>query len=266
MQDKLLYINFLIRLVATNLLGLFLCYTTAANNSSYIALSNHVAQRTKLEVSANNIANVNTIGYEADGVVFRNVDLKQSSSRSNSFVYTDGTYMSESSGPIKMTHRPLDMAIAGYGYFKILTPKGERYSLNGAVFLNREYVLVNIDGLPFASRGGTQITLPADTVDVRVAEDATIYADGDEIDIFGIFSFVEPNGLVKEGNNLYSSKVRDILLDEYTIISGALRGSNVNSAKSMTEMIELQRSAAMTNNLLSNVADLEKSVITKVAK
>ena len=71
---------------------------------------------------------------------------------------------------------------------------------------------------------------------------------------------------MKEGNHLYISRVRDILLDEYTIVSGALRGSNVNSAKSMTEMIELQRSASMTNNLLSNVVELEKSVITKVAK
>jgi len=266
MQDKSKYINLFIKLVATNLLGLFFCYTVSANNSSYIALSNHIAQRTKLEVSANNTANVNTVGYEADGVIFKNIDLKQSSSRSNSFVYADGTYMSEGSGPIKMTHRPLDMAIAGYGYFKIITSRGERYSLNGAAFLNNEYVLVNTDGLPFASRGGQQITLPADTVDVRISEDATVYADGDEIDIIGIFSFVEPNGLVKEGNNLYISRVRDILLDEYTVVSGALRGSNVNSAKSMTEMIELQRSASMTNNLLSNVAELEKSVITKVAK
>ena len=136
MQDKSIYINFFTKLLLTNLLAIFLCNTGLANNTSYIALSNHIAQRNKLEVSANNTANVNTIGYEADGVIFRNVDLKQSSSRSNSFVYADGTYSSESSGPVKMIHRPLDMAIAGYGYFKVLTPRGERYTLNGAAFLN----------------------------------------------------------------------------------------------------------------------------------
>jgi len=266
MQDKLKHSNFFSKSVITYLLGLFLCNISYANNTSYIALSNSIARKTQLEVSANNIANVNTIGYEADGVVFKNIDLKQSPARSNSFVYADGTYNSESAGPIKMTHRPLDMAIAGAGYFKVLTPRGERYTLNGAMFVSNDNILVNIEGLPFASRGNQPITIPDDTVDIRVTEDATIYADGEETDVIGIFSFAEPNALIKEGNHLYSSKVRDILLDEFTIISGALRGSNVNSARAMTEMIELQRSSAMTNNLMSNVADLEKSVIAKVAK
>jgi flagellar basal body rod protein FlgG len=45
-----------------------------------------------------------------------------------------------------------------------------------------------------------------------------------------------------------------------------LRSSNVSSTKAMIEMVELQRSLGATNNLMSGIADLERSVITKVAK
>lgn len=237
-----------------------------ANNTSYIALSNHIAKKTQLGIAANNIANINTTGFEADEPIFKSVDLKQSARRSNSFVYVDKTFRGGNKGDIKMTYRPLDVAIAGEGYFKVLTPRGYRYTFNGALFMSSESILVNIDGLPFASQGNQPINIPTDADDIRVGEDGIIYADGEEVDTLGIFSFIEPGNMIKEGNNLYSNDARDVLLDDFTIISGALRSSNVNSTKAMVEMVEFQRSAAMTDNLMSGIADLEKSTITKVTK
>jgi flagellar basal body rod protein FlgG len=199
-------------------------------------------------------------------VLFKNIDTKQSTKRSNSFVYTEGVYKNGDRGTLQVTNRSMDLAIASEGYFKILTEQGDRYTLNGGLFINSEYMIVNATGLPFASRDGQPVLIPVDTQDVRVAADGSIYADDDIIGIIGVFSIADINQLIKEGNNLYSTRVRDTLLDDFTIISGALRSSNVSSTKAMTEMVELQRSLGATNNLMSSLADLERSVITKVAK
>jgi flagellar basal body rod protein FlgG len=88
----------------------------------------------------------------------------------------------------------------------------------------------------------------------------------EEIDRIGVFGFENNASLIKEGNSLYESKEAGTLLAEFTIISGALRESNISSAKSMAEMVELQRSVGMTNNLMSDIADLERSTIAKIAK
>lgn len=80
---------------------------------------------------------------------------------------------------------------------------------------------------------------------------------------------ISPEGAVStvnKGNSLYESKEAGTLLAEFTIISGALREYNISSAKSMAEMVELQRSVGMTNNLMSDIADLERSAIAKIAK
>ena len=248
------------------LFNFFICAITFASNSTYITLSNQIAKKTQLKIVANNVANANTIGYESDSVLFKNIDTKQSSKRYNSFVYLDGSYKGESTGSLKTTNRDLDLAIAGDGYFKILTPRGDRYTLDGSVLINSDYVLVNSEGMPFASRDNVPIILPPEVEDIRVGQDGTIYADGDQVDVIGVFNFPDPSQLIKEGNSLYSSRINDILLDEVTVISGALRSSNVSSAKAMTDMVELQRSSSLTNNLMSEIGDLERSVITKIAK
>lgn len=252
-----------------SLLAFVLCcisYQAVADNATYITLSNQIARKSQLSLVANNVANSNTIGYEADSVLFKNIDVKQTSKRSNSFTSIAGMYKREGSGNLKVTNRTLDLAIGGPGYFKILTPKGERYSLNGTILVNSENVLVNVDGFPIASRDSQAIFLPIDFQKLDITQDGTIYVDDIILDVVGVFDFNDSNKLVKEGNNLYSSQTRDILLDEYTIISGALRESNVNSAKAMTDMVELQRSVGMTDNLLSELAGMERSFITKIAK
>jgi flagellar basal-body rod protein FlgF len=237
-----------------------------AGNATYITLSNQIARKVQLGVVANNAANSNTIGFEQDDLLFKNVDVKQSAKRANSFVYHKNTYLSGEQGEIKVTNQPLDIAISGEGYFKILAPKGERYTLNGAITINRDYILVNTNGLPFASVDNQPIAIPADTVDVRIAPDGTVFADNQAAGIIGVFVLDDKSKLRKEGKNLNVAFTRDILVENPAIISGALRMSNVSSAVVMTEMVELQRSTGMTNSLLSEMADLERSMMTKFTK
>ena len=67
----------LLRYIIIIIAMLFYCNSAYANNSTYITLSNQIARKTQLAMVANNVANANTTGYEADNVLFKNIDTRQ---------------------------------------------------------------------------------------------------------------------------------------------------------------------------------------------
>lgn len=237
-----------------------------ANNTSYITLSNQIARKRQLEVVANNAANTNTNGYEQDDILLRKVDYKQNSKRDNSFVWAETTYQSGEEGGVRVTDKPTDVAIVGVGYFKVITPRGSRYTLDGSMIINRDNILVNIEGHPFANVNGDPIQIPQDYTRIDIAKDGTVFVDDQNTDVIGVFTFNEHDSMIKEGNRLYKTKATEIPSENYTIISGAVKISNVNPTLVMAKMVEMQRSVGMTNNLMSDVGELEKTVIDKIGK
>jgi len=255
-------LSFLCLLFVEMLLGF--CNTALANNTSYITLSNQIARKRQLEMVANNVANATTVGYEQDDILFRKVDKRQNSHRTNSFVWAETTYKAGESGALKVTNRPTDLAIGGRGYFKVLTPRGERYTLDGSMIINRDNVIVNNEGYPYANADGGIIEIPADFQTIDVTEDGNFFVDAQQIDTIGVFDFAENDPFIKEGNKLYRASGNSILLEDFTIISGALRLSNVSPVMAMAKMVEMQRAVGTTNNLMSDLSDLERSIISKM--
>ncbi|MGV2432303.1 MAG UNVERIFIED_CONTAM: flagellar hook basal-body protein [Rickettsiaceae bacterium] len=243
--------------------------TSYSNNSIYIATSNSIAKQAELEVTANNAANVNTPGYEEDSVIFQPRIHKESKSKSDAFVVPKGNYRKSSEAALNNTGNPLDMAIVGNnGYFMLLTPRGPRYSLSGAALIDNTNTLVNHDGYPFANRDGQPILFPENYDTVEIRQDGTIYAGLEEVGMIGVFSFLPNTEITREGNSLYMASTQGFALDEgeATIASGALRGSNVNQTKVLTDMIELQRSNEASQELIKNIAALERATISKTLK
>ena len=237
-----------------------------ANNASYIALSSQIARKHQLEVVANNAANINTTGFEQDAIIFRAVNLKQNHHRNNSFVWTETTYRNGEHGPVKITNRPTDLAILGEGYFKLVTPQGVRYTLDGSMLVNNQGILANSSGYPFLSTNNDVIEIPDDYQNIEIARDGTIFVDMEELDQIGVFGFTEKDPIIKQGGNLYAISGADFVLEEFALISGALRGSNVNSTLAMSQMVEMQRAYGLTTDLMSNVNETETSAINKLTK
>ena len=243
---------------------LFLCNAVFANNISYITLSNQLAREKQLAVVANNIANANSNGFQQDSVIFRKFDYKQVGKRKNSFVYAETTYKQGDLGGLRVTNNPIDIAIGGYGYFKILTPRGPRYTLDGALAINNQNILVGMSGYPISTQEAGVIEIPEDFQYISITSDGTVSVDDEEIGIIGVFGFAEADPFIKEGDSLYTASGQEFLLEEYTVISGSLRLSNVNSTLAMAQMVELQRAAGSTSGLMSDVTELEKAVINKL--
>jgi flagellar basal-body rod protein FlgF len=235
-----------------------------ANNSVYINLSNYIAKSVELETISNNVANQNTVGYEEDNTLSSTYIKKTGKASRNLFVAPKSNFLSKEPGAVLITNRDLDLAISGDGYFKVLTPRGFRYTLDGNIQVNSENVLVTKDGYPYLDNNNQEIIIPIGAK-IYVNEEGTIFADQDEVAQIGVF-IIDRDFLIKEGSNLYLSKINDMIAEEKKIISGVLRKSNVNSYKNMANVMELDSSIKTTNGLMNDVLNLEKKAIESITK
>ncbi|QED49697.1 flagellar hook-basal body protein [Cytobacillus dafuensis] len=186
-------------------------------------------------------------------------------------------------GSLKTTDRPLDLAFTTTGqYFRVLE-QGEngsavRYTRDGAFYLTplsqNETMLVTGDGYPVLDENNNPITITGDVKEFKVTEQGRLIAtmnNGSTSEFnLGISLIKKPQFLEQKGGNLLglpenfeelNTPVEDILTEmsgplrnQIAIQQGALEQSNVDMAKEMTELINLQRSYQFQSRSIS-IAD-----------
>ena len=147
------------------------------NNALLIGLSRQTALRRELDVVANNLANINTTGFKADGAVFG--EFLQDKARTQqagearrlSFVQDRMSWHDFGQGTIHPTGNPLDVAIDGDGMLVVQTANGERYTRNGALQLNNLGELVTSTGDKVLGDGGVIVLQNTDR-DIEIARTA----------------------------------------------------------------------------------------------
>lgn len=233
------------------------------------ALSGAVAQQRSLDVVANNVANVNTTGFRADRVAFREA-LSQAQSdgpapESIRFVGVANVEWDESGGTLKETGSPYDVAIDGDGWFVLQTPQGERYTRAGSFLPGQDGVLRSREGFPVlgaAQPGNTEprpIVVPADATEVRIAGDGTIVADGDSVGRLRVVRFEDRTALQKEGATLFTSNAAPSdALDTTSVRQGMLEQANVNVIAGMNELITVTRSFEAFQKVIETFRELDQ--------
>ena len=113
---------------------------------------------------------MNTTGFKADGAVFEEFLMPvarhggfQGNDQRLSFVQDRATWHDFSHGPIEQTGNPLDVAIDGDAFLVVQTPRGERYTRNGALQINATGQLVTSDGDRVLGDGGPIQFQPTDS-------------------------------------------------------------------------------------------------------
>ena len=244
-------------------------------NAFLVGLSRQVALSRELDVVANNIANMNTNGYKADGSLFE--EYLATSARSDtggriSFVRDRGVWHDMTAGQVESTGNPLDVAIDGDAFFAVQTARGERYTRNGAFHLNATGQLVTSDGDAVLGTAGPitfqpndkQISIAADgTVSVREGSNKTSTQRG----TLRLVAFAKPQQLRKDGGSTFSAAAGDTPQDttKATIAQGALEKSNVRGVVEMSRMIEITRSYTQVATLLQQQSDLSQQSVDKLA-
>ncbi len=189
------------------------------------------------EVIANNLANLQTVGFRRERVAFHRV-LENAARESAGQVLT--SRMDDQSAEFSATGHPLDFAIDGPGYFVVRTPAGERYTRAGGFARDTNGLLATSRGHPVLGDGG-ELTLPAG--EVSVAEDGSIRAGNATLGRLRVVS-VDAADLVPEGEGLFA--LRDgaapaEMSPATRVRQGFLDGSNVVPVSEMVEMLAIFR-------------------------
>jgi flagellar basal-body rod protein FlgF len=250
-------------------------------NALLVGLSRQMALSHELDIVANNIANIDTTGYKADNAAFaqflttgaRDNEFK-GGDRKISFVQDRSTWIDLSAGALEHTGNPLDIAIDGKGYLAVQTPRGQRYTRNGALAINAAGQLVTSAGDQVLGGGGP-ITFQSTDHDVSISGSGiitvregsgTTSATRGTLQIVG---FDRPQLLQKDGSSTFMAPagVNPGPPPQGTrVVQGSIEKSNVRAVAEMARMIEITRNYSDIAAILQQQGDLRRNSLQQLAQ
>ena len=253
--------------------------------SMWVAKTGLDAQQTRMNVISNNLANVNTTGFKRDRAVFEDLlyqNIRQAGGQTGANtqaptglmlgtgVRVVATEKQHAQGNMVNTTNPLDLAIAGEGFFQVAQPDGTiGYTRDGNFKLSNTGQIVTASGALLQPA----ITIPTTASTVTFGRDGTVSieltAGGSQvIGQIQVARFVNPSGLESKGQNLLketpASGAPQVLQPGATgagsLMQGTLEASNVNVVEEMVNMIETQRAYEINSKAISAVDGMLKFI------
>ncbi len=240
------------------------------------------AQQLNIDVIANNLANVNTVGFKRTRADFQDLMYQTlrppgADSTTTTKIPTGiqvglGTRVAAlekifQQGSFKQTGNPLDLAIEGRGFFRVQLPNGEiAYTRAGAFKLDDQGRIVTSDGYPL----DPVITIPPDAIDISIGEDGTVSVlqPGNttytQVGQITISDFPNPAGLRAIGRNLFKETDTSGApidgtpgQDQFgTIAQGYVETSNVDVVEEMVNLIVAQRAYEANSKAIQTGDDM----------
>ena len=250
------------------------------------------AQQTNVDTIANNLANVNTVGYKSQVAQFKsllyqtlqtatttaNGDPKPTTSQVGLGVRNSSINSIFTQGSLLSSNSDTAFAIEGDGYFAIQGSDGNTYYTRNGDFTwatngRNGMILTNQDGLPVLSSTGRTITLNANyvTSKITITKDGTIcYPDAQNNPqslgiTIGMYQFNNPGGLQSKGDTLWATTAASgTVMNEATnrnvtksrMVQGYLEGSNVQVADEMVNLIVAQRAYEMNSKAITTTDEM----------
>lgn len=228
------------------------------DNSAYITLSRQTTLFRDLEVTANNLANVNTTGYQSSHMTFNAYLTKAGKNDKMAFANDISTYRRTENGAMQITGNPLDVALQGEGYFVVQTPLGLRYTRAGNFQLDAGGSLITPEGYAVLDDGNQPITLPEDARELRIGENGSIIINGAEFGTIGVKRFENELLLENVGSRLLKTDAPPLPAENTRMAQGMLESSNVVAVAEMTHMIDLSRSITSTTKMMEALYDMHR--------
>jgi flagellar basal-body rod protein FlgF len=240
------------------------------DNSLMLGLQAQRVLQRRMDVSANNLANISTNGFKADSLVMEFDDGTSAHALDDPeniiFVRDINLMRDMGQGPVAMTGNPLDVAIEGNGFFMVEGPNGPLYTRDGAFSLTGDGRLVTSDGRAVLSSGGAPITLDPQGDSPAIGRDGAIRVAGVEAGRIGVASFAAPGALSKVGDNLWDAQGQASQAFEGVVVQGALEGSNVRPVIELTRLIEISRAYQSAAKIVSGADELRRSAIERLGR
>lgn len=221
-------------------------------NATYIALSKQAVLRRQMSVIAHNLSNMNTTGYKAERMVFREFIDSPTPKHNISFVQDIGLARDLTEGPTVTTGNPLDVAISGPGYFTVDTPNGNRFTRHGRFQLDATGQIITSGGSPILSNNGAPIIVPPGSGQLTIASDGAITGKDGLIGRIGLVEFANEQNLKRGENGLYDpGDEQPQPSGKSELVQGNLENSNVQAILEMTRMIDVHRAYTSVQNFMN---------------
>ena len=244
----------------------------------YISAEGAHAQAKRLEVIANNMANVDTVGFKRELALFqaRYAEEIQQGGESpgdgslddvGGGIMVAQTKTDFSSGPMKRTGIPTDMAIEGEGFF-VVAKDGENYLTRAGNFrLTSRGELVTQQGYSVLGQSGAAVSLERPNEPFEVTASGSIQQGGTRLEL----AIVEPaslGDLVRAGENLFRplAEPSPLSAEQRRVASGHLEMSAVRPTTEMIELIETSRVLEANTNMMKAQDEMLSGLINRVMR
>jgi flagellar basal-body rod protein FlgF len=235
----------------------------------YVAMTGAKQIMQAQAVNNHNIANVNTVGYRADGVEFTSEPIYGPGypTRVNSVAGDSGVDLS--SGVLGSTGRQLDVAVNGKGYITVMGADGtEAYTRAGDLQMTPDGNLITGSGMQVMSESGPLVVPPSTTVTIGSDGTVSVVPLGlspsaqSQVDRIKLVN-PKSSDLRKGADGLLRTRsgAKAPTDETVTLVSGMLESSNVNAADSLVNMIELQRLYEFQIKSINSTDENEQSAL-----
>jgi len=251
-------------------------------SSLWIAKTGLDAQQTRMAVTSNNLANVNTTGFKRSRAAFEDLiyqNQRQPGAQSSQAtqvpagtmigtgVRVVGTEKLFTQGELAQTNNPLDMAVQGRGFFQVTMPDGTvGYTRDGSFHLNSDGQIVSNSGYPIEPA----LTVPASAQSVTIGSDGTVsvllptQTAPQSVGKLAIAGFINPAGLDPKGQNIYAETAASGTPNAGTaglnglglLQQGFVETSNVNVVEELVGMIQTQRAYELNSKAIKTSDDM----------
>ncbi len=248
------------------------------------------AQQTRMTVTSNNLANVNTNGYKKGRAVFEDLlyqNVRQvGASTSQDTQLPSGLHLGTgvrvvatekmyTQGNLTQTGNALDLAVNGRGFFQVLLPDGTLgYTRDGSFKVSSQGELVTSSG--FAVQPG--ISIPDGSQSVTIGADGVVsvqlagQSTPTQVGSLQLVDFINPAGLQPRGENLLLESAASGAAQTGTpglnglgmLVQGSLESSNVNVVEELVNMIETQRAYEMNSKAISTTDQMLEYVTNQL--
>lgn len=244
--------------------------------------SGMMAQQTRTEVIANNLANVNTTGFKRSRAHFE--DLLYQTIQGQSVIGSQDTNIAPAvqvgrgvrlgavqreheQGIIETTGRGLDVCIEGEGMFQVRDRNGNTvYTRDGSFGISDQGELVTSNGFGIEP----PIRIPTDAKELTISEAGVVTVvkgkdtEPTEVGRLELARFANPSGLETLGQNLFKATpasgqpVVGFPDDEGMgkTMQGSLEGSNVEIVQEMVEMIAAMRAYEINSKAIKQADEM----------
>lgn len=230
---------------------------------SVLVAAQRVLQR-RMDVVANNIANLGTGGFRAQAMV-TSENVTWSGGASVSLPRMASALTNTAPGETTPTGGTLDFAIDGPGFFLVQDGDGARYlTRSGAFTVDAAGQLVTVEGDLVLDAGGAPVVLPPGDGPVTAASDGTLSRGEDVLGAIGVWG--TQGAPARSGAARFEAPENAAALPDGRVIQGMLERSNVSPVHELAAMIETSRAYELVQDLVEREDQRVRNVIETFAR